>query len=138
MYTYYLFIINNNAYKMYKNNPNYLYNILTTLYNLKSNNLIYGINLYNNICDTFSVKLLNNYLNERFYIRRYKDYILLKNTEEETKIKIKSSRIVIITNKRIPNIFRILNIYNKKIFIIDFKNKEYKWLNDVLNINVNI
>jgi hypothetical protein len=65
MYKYYLFIINNNAYKIYKNNSKYLYDILTTLYSLKGNDLVYGINLYNSICDTFSSKLLDNYLDTK-------------------------------------------------------------------------
>lgn len=138
MYKYYLFIINNNAYKIYKNNSKYLYDILTTLYNLKGKDIVYGINLYSNICDTFSDKLLNNYLSERFYTRRYKDYIVLKNIEEKTKLKIKPSRIIINTNKKVPNIFKILNIYNKKIFVVDFNNKTYLWLNEALNMNLNI
>ena len=48
MYKYYLFIINNNAYKIYKNNSYYLYNILNMLYHMKNTDLVYGINLYKN------------------------------------------------------------------------------------------
>lgn len=56
MYKYYLFIINNNSYKIYKNNSYYLYTILNTLYHIKKTDVIYGITLYRNICDIFSVK----------------------------------------------------------------------------------
>lgn len=135
---YYLFIINNNAYKLYKNNPKYLYDILNTLYRIKGNDLVYGINLFNSICNIFTTKLLINYLEERFYTKKHKEYIILKNNSELTKIKIKPSRIVIKTDKKIPNIFRLLNIYNKKIFIVNFRNGEFKWLNDVLNNKKNI
>ena len=41
---------------------------------------------------------------------------------------IKPSRIII-NNK---NLFRLFNIYNKKIFVIDFKNKKYFWIKDIL------
>ena len=138
MYIYYLFIINNNAYKIYKNNPKYLYEILNTLHRLKGNDLIYGINLYRNICDIFSTQVLKNYINDKFYARKHKDYIYLKNISESTKLMIKYSRIIIISNKKIPNIFRIFNIYNKKIFVVDFKRNYYVWLNELFNINKSI
>lgn len=137
MYNYYLFIINNNAYKLYKNNPTYLYEILNTLYRLQGNDLIYGINLYKNICDTFSVKLLNNYLKERFNVKYDKKYIVITNRNRKTRIKINYSRVIMKTNIKLPDILKIFNIYNKKIFIIDFKNNKYFWLNDKLELSKN-
>lgn len=133
MYTYFLFIINNNAYRIYKNNSNYLYEIMNTLYNLKEQDLVYGINLYKNICDLFNSKILNNYIRDRFNITINNDYITLNNKIEKTKIKINKSRIIISSNIKYPAIFRIFNIYNKKIFVIDFNNKKYFWLNEELN-----
>lgn len=137
MYNYYLFIINNNAYKLYKNNPTYLYEILYTLYKLKDKDLIYGINLYKNICDIFSVKLLNNYLKERFNVKYDKKYIVITNRNRKTRIKINYSRVIMKTNIKLPDILKIFNIYNKKIFIIDFKNNKYFWLNDKLELSKN-
>lgn len=130
MYKYYFFIINNNSYKIYKNNSEYLYKILNTLYHLKETDLEYGVSLYNQICDTFSVKLLKNYIRERFNIEVENDYIVLKSDKEKTKLKIKHSRVIIKSNKKNPEIFRIFNIYNKKIFVVEFKLKKYYWLND--------
>ncbi len=138
MYKYHLFIINNNAYKIYKDNSSYLYEILNTLYKLKERDLTYGINLYKSICDIFSVKLLNNYLKDKYYIDKNKDYIILKNNKEITKLKIGFSRIIIITNVKYPNIFQIFNIYNKKIFVINYKEKKYFWLNELLKEKTNI
>lgn len=135
MYKYHLFIINNNAYKIYKNNSKYLYEILNTLYYLKGKDLIYGINLYNNICDLFSVKLLNNYLCDKFSIKHINNYMILTNKIEYTKIKLNYSNVVIISNKKIPNLLKIFNIYNHKIFVINYNNKEYFWLDEKLNRN---
>ena len=135
MHNYYLFIINNNAYKLYKNNPKYLYSILYTLYKLKDNDLVYGINLYKNICDIFSVKLLNNYLIERFNYKKKDNYIVINNRNRLTKIKLNYSRVIIKTNIKFPDILKIFNIYNKKIFIIDFKNNNYFWLNDKIELS---
>ena len=117
MRKYYLFIINNNSYKLYKNNPKLLYTILDTLYNLKENNINYGLNLYNQICDTFSVKLLNSYIKEKYKHKILKNNIIkLINNNEVTSIQIRYSTTIVLTNKNIPKIFKILNIYNKKIF----------------------
>lgn len=87
MYKYYLFIINNNSYKIYKNNSYYLYTILNTLYHIKKTDVIYGITLYRNICDIFSVKLLSNYINERFKVEHQNKEIILKNKQEKTFLK---------------------------------------------------
>lgn len=133
MYKYYLFIINNNTYKIYKNNPVYLYQILNTLYHLKDSDLNYGLNLYKSICDVFSVKLLKNYINERFNTRTYKGKIKIKNENTNIYLRINYSTVIIESNIRNPQIFKIFNIYNKKIFIIDFKRKNYFWLNDQIN-----
>lgn len=130
MYKYYLFIINNNAYKIYKNNSYYLYNILNILYHMKNTDLVYGINLYKNICDTFSVKLLNNYIKERFYTEEKNKKIELKNNTEKTILRIRYSTTIVESNVYLPQIFRIFNIYNKKIFLIDFDSKNFFWLND--------
>lgn len=133
MYKYYLFIINNNTYKIYKNNSKYLCQILNTLYHLKDSDLVYGINLYKSLCDIFSIKLLKGYINDRFNTEIVNDEIFLKNRSEITSLKINYSTVIIKSNKKIPEIFRIFNIYNKKIFVIDFKNKKYFWLNDQIS-----
>lgn len=136
MTKYYLFIIKNDTYKVYKNNPKYLYEIINTLYHLKYSDLNYGINLYNTLCDTFSVKLLKNYIVDRFNTRTYKKRIKLN--KEKTYIRLNYSKVEIETDLKIPPIFKIFNIYNKKIFVINFKEKRYFWLNDEINDKKNI
>ncbi len=130
MYKYYLFIINNNSYKIYKNNSYYLYTILNTLYHIKKTDVIYGITLYRNICDIFSVKLLSNYINERFKVEHQNKEIILKNKQEKTFLKINYSCVLIKSTNIMPEIFRIFNIYNKKIFVIEFDRKKYFWLDE--------
>jgi len=130
MYKYNLFIINNNAYKIFKNNSDYLYDILNLLYHMKKTDMLYGINLYKNICDKFNVKLLDNYINERFLTINVNNKIKLKNKNEKTYLKINYSNVVIESNILFPQIFKIFNIYNRKIFVTDFNNKNFFWLND--------
>ena len=132
MYKYNLFIINNNAYKIFKNNADYLYNILNLLYHIKKTDMIFGICLYKDICDKFSVKLFNNYITERFLIKKINNKILLKNNKEKTYLKIKYSNVFIESNVLLPQILKIFNIYNRKIFVVDFNNTKFFWLNDAI------
>ncbi len=123
MRKYYLFI--------YKNNSKLLYTILETLYSLKMDNVNYGVELFNQVCDTFSVRLLNNYIKEKYaYKLINKKLIKLLSNDETTTISIRYATTIIITNKNMPAIFKIFNIYNKKIFVVDFYNKDYFWLNE--------
>lgn len=131
MRKYYLFIINTSSYKLYKNNPKLLYTILETLYNLKENNINYGLDLYNQVCDTFSVKLLTSYIQEKYKYKKINNKLIkLNNKDEVTSLSIRYARTIVYTNKNIPKIFKIFNIYNKKIFVVDFYNKDYFWLNE--------
>ena len=136
MYKYYLFIINNSSYKIYKNNPHNLYEILNTIYHMKTTDLIYGINLYRSLCDTFSVKLLKDYIKDRFLFNEKNNIIILTNKKENTKLEIKYSCTIIMSNIKYPDIFRIFNIYNKRIFVIDIENKKYFWLSDICNLKL--
>ena len=104
---YYLFCINDESYNLFYNNSSYLYYILKVLLHIKKEDFIYGYNLYKSICIPFKTDVLKSYF-------KYLD--------------IKPSRIII-NNK---NLFRLFNIYNKKIFVVDFKNKKYFWIKDIL------
>ena len=126
MKKYYLFIIKNEYVKLYKNKSYVLYKILEKLYSAKTYDFSYGINIYKELCNNISVKLLDNYFNNRILHKKKNNIIKLNN--ELTYIEIKYPCIIIYTNK-ISKIFKIFNIYNHNIFMCDFKNKKYYWLN---------
>ncbi len=131
MNKYHLFVINNEAYKIYKNHTDYLYKILLTLFHMKIEDFDYGIKLYNDICSPVSVKLLTNYFVSRFNTKKYNNYLYIDNTKDL--IRISPSNILLITPNRNSILFKIFNIYNKKILVIDFNNNKYFWLNDIIN-----
>lgn len=56
---YYLFVIKD---EFFKENSNYLYNILYKLKTMHKENYVYGINLYNSICSIFDTDALNYYI----------------------------------------------------------------------------
>lgn len=134
MRKYYIFIIRTEFYKIYKNNSLVLYKTLENLYNLNLNNFGYGLSIYNQLCLTFNTDVLNNYFSRKFNNYKYhKHYI--KN--EHVIIEIHRSCIVILTKYNIPKIMRYLLYYNRYLFVCDFDNKDYFWLENQYNCNTN-
>ena len=134
MRKYYLFIIKNDYYKMYKKNSSVLYKTLFNLYNIKTSNLTYGLSLYDNLCNINSKKLLVNYIKKKYKYEMFSSKIIkLDLDDENTFIQVNYSCIIIVSSNNFPTIFKILNIYNKRIFVCDFKNNDYFWLNDQIN-----
>lgn len=127
MRKYYLFSLKEDIYKYYYNKPSKLYKVINDLYN---NSLFSATLLF---------QLLNNYEDISIYFDKccYKKcgrMYLLKNKKEKTVINFKKSVIIITTTKDIPDIFIILNKLLKNIFIIDFENKDYFYLNNIKEV----
>ena len=121
---YYLFIIKDNY---FKNNKEYLYDILYRLKTMHKENYSYGISLYYNICNLFDVKSLNYYIktktslkykNNKFYLDKYNFF------------EIRKSCCIINNDKYLKEILCIFYIYNKNIFVCNFDTNEYFWLRD--------
>ncbi len=133
MNKYYLFIIDKKLIKEYKNKSYVLYKLLETLYKSETYDFCYGIKIYWQICNNISVKLLSNYINNRINTIKINEKIIkLKN--EKTYIQLMYPCIIVKTKNKKNNIFKIFNIYNRDIFVCDFENKDYYWLNEYLKI----
>lgn len=98
MNKYYLFIIENELMKNYKNKSYVLYKLLETLYKCETYDFCYGIKIYWQVCNRISVKLLNNYINYR--IKNIKKNKVYKLKNENTYIQIMYPCIIIKTNNR--------------------------------------
>lgn len=131
MNKYYLFIIDKKLIKNYKNKSYVLYKLLETLYKSETYDFCYGIKIYWQICNNISVKLLNNYINNRIKISKVNEKVF-KIKNEQTYIQLMYPCIIIKTKNKKSNLFRIFNIYNRDIFVCDFKNQNYFWLNEYL------
>lgn len=129
MNKYYLFVIKKRNINIYKNKSYVLYKNLEKLYYLKAYDFSYGLNIYNTLCDNISVKLLNNYINSRIKHKRINNIIKI---DKNNYLTIKRSCIIMYTNNKKNILFKIFNIYNDNIFVCDFKNNNYFWLNEYL------
>ena len=128
MRKYYLFTIKKEYYEIYKKNPLVLYKTIENLYKLKKDDLSYGITLYNQICDIIDVKRLKNYFNhvkEKYNGNKY----LVKLNNELTLFDFHYSCIICKSIKNFPTVFNTLNYYSKYIFVCDFYNHDYFFLN---------
>lgn len=121
---YYLFIIKDN---FFKNNSDYLYEILYKLKTMHKENYSYGISLYYNICNLFDINALKHYIklktnlkfkNNKFYLDKYNYF------------EVRKSCSIINNDKYLREILCIFYIYNKNIFVCNFDNDEYFWLKD--------
>lgn len=118
----------------YKNKN--VFNTLNNLYNIKENNLLYGVKVFHEICNLYDKRIISSYLEIRFknITKIKKNQYYLNGYNEQDLIIIKKSTIIIITNLNFPLILRTFNIYNHNIFVCDFENRDYFWLdNMVLN-----
>lgn len=129
MRKYYLFIIKKEYYDIYKNKSYVLYKILEKLHSLRPYDFSYGISIYKQICLPFAFKLLNNYVKQRIKHHKISDKVIkIDSAFEDTYIQIRYPCVIIKTNVNMPQILKIFNIYNKNIFVCDFKNIDYFWL----------
>ncbi len=131
MHEYYLFHIKHDIYQLYKKNCYPLYQTLKNIYHLKAEDLNYGRNLYRQLCVTFNLKIVNEYLDKRYYLIYYKKnmyYFINSYTKEKTLVKVGYSRIYIKSNVNLPKIIEIFKFYNQKIFVCNFKTGDYFWL----------
>lgn len=134
MRKYYLFIIKKDFSNVYKNNANTLYITLDNIYKLKNKNLIYGISVYNQLCQVFDVDIIDNYLSNksRKYIKKYHNKFFINDVYagQKTCIQVNHSCIVIKTNSNMPYALQIFSWYSNDIFVCDFVNNDYFWLDD--------
>ena len=127
MRKYYIFIIRQEFYENYKNNPLYLYKTLEKLYSLKISDFGYGISIYNQLCLIFNTEVLNNYFLRKFNNYKYNKHFI---KSEHTIIEINKTCIVLLTKYNIPKVMKNLLYCNKNLFVCDFENRDYFWLQE--------
>lgn len=132
MRIYHLFVIKDKYYNNYGDNPDILYNAFKTLINTSVNSYSLAFSIHNQLCEEVDMELLSEYFNQRFNIKDNKIKYLIENKrlKELSIVILKKSCIKVYTKANMPHFMRIFKIYNKRIFVVDFENEDYFWLND--------
>lgn len=137
MRKFYVFYINNEFKKIAGTNPYNLYKTMENIYFLEKNDLSIGMNLFEQVAIPFDKNKMNKFIFENFKENDY--YMNNRNThrmynkyrDETLIIETHFAYISIKTNISKKCIFK--NIYlNKNLFVCDFENKDYFWIEKVL------
>lgn len=135
MRTFYIFKINNMFQTFYNDKSNILYKMFNEIYNSKSEDLINNFRLFEQITLPFNKKIFNNYIllrhgNDLYYSR--KDSIhTISSKYEISRLSVNQTHLKIKTNKNINSFMKDIMNTKERVFVIDFKNKDYFWLNEI-------
>ena len=135
MRVYYLFKVNNYFYYMYKNKPFKMYKMLEEIYHTRNNDVVLTYRMFEQIASPFNKskvnEYVNNYLKNNNYYMRSNNIHLISNNLEYSKLSVANSNLKIKTNINYTSFFDILNNYTDNVFICDFINKDYFWLQNI-------
>ena len=135
MRTFYIFKINNMFQTFYNDKSNILYKMFNEIYNSKSEDLINNFRLFEQITLPFNKKIFNNYIllrhgNDLYYSR--KDSIhTISSAYEISRLSVNQTHLKIKTNKNINSFMKDIMATKERVFVIDFKNKDYFWINEI-------
>lgn len=139
MRMYYIFNVKDDIANLYKNNPSSLYKILESIYYMHKEEVDYGFNIFKQITNKIKVSELNNLL----YIKMHRDMVYSKMESEHiindlyhdevSILKVKSSHLLLESNKSYSSFFKLLNIINPNYFVCDFKEKDFFFIYNIEN-----
>lgn len=134
MRVYYLFKINDSFSKLYYNKTYYLYKMLEQISLSSKNDFIISYRLFEQMAVPFNKADINSKIYRKYafddsYTKILNKHVL-DNMVEKTKLTVYNTYIKIKTNKNITEFFKVLS-NEENVFICDFNNKDYFWLNKV-------
>lgn len=133
MRTFYIFKIKNEYAALTKNNPYHLFKMLSYIYNLETNELDRGVELFNKITNSFNTKEIDIALfkayRENYFYTKFKNVHQMNNIykREETTLVIRKKFLLLKSSIIRPTFLNNLTKYDN-LFFCDFKNKDYFWL----------
>lgn len=131
MRTYYLFRINKYFAYIYKKWPYRMYKIIEELYYTKDYDMLASYKYYKKFAIEFNKLAINEYiysLNKmsKYYYRDNNVHII--NNDKYNKLTVASTCIMLKTDDIYSVFLNDLNAKFDNIFVCDFKNKDYFWL----------
>ena len=135
MRVFYIYNINDYFCSMYDKYPYKLYKMLEDAYLTNRYNMMLASSIYEQIITNFNKLFINNYIfaNNKLdmYYYNKNNMHLISNRYEYSKLMVNSYCLKIKTNLNYPKFFDSINNYSDNIFVCDFINKDYFWLNKI-------
>lgn len=135
MRTYYLFQIKEETYQDLLGNEKELFLLLSKLKKLEQEQINYGISLFQQLCNLWPVEIVHHYLTHKFRVTKQKNHYIFN---QRNQLIVKPSYFVLKTEYDIPSIFYNLRYSGSHIFVCDFYNTDYFYLNELLKNKKNL
>lgn len=137
MRTYYIFKINNGCNTLYNKKTSNIYKILNRINDLEISETYKAINIYRKIIkpinkDRIEYLITKKHMND-FYYKKINNCHELKNAKEKSIMFINKTYIKIVCSSNISSFFKDIYMIDKDLFVIDFKYKDYFYIEDFNN-----
>jgi hypothetical protein len=135
MRKFYIFKINKEFNILNKDDSYNIYRQMENIKNLDKDNFYNAIKIYETLANTFNKSLLDieiyNKHKYSYYYTKYKNVHMINNyyRNEESKLIINKAYLLLETNIIKPAFFKDLK--NKGLFVCDFENKDYFWVDNL-------
>ena len=137
MRTFYIFQINDEFTTLTKEQPYNLYKTMEEIYFLQEKDPHIAYDMFEKIVNPFNKKEINLKIfdiyrhNENY--TKFNNIHMLNNyyTDEQSKLIIKNSHLLLNSSSTTPSFLKELRFLNN-LFICDFKNKDYFWLDQLI------
>ena len=134
MRTFYVFKINNMFQTFYNDKSNILYKMFYEIYNSCDDEIINNFRLFERITIPFNKRVFNNYIllkhKDDLYYNKNDNKHTINNVNEVSKLIVNVTHLKIKSNKNINSFIRDIMDTKESVFVIDFKNEDYFWLNE--------
>lgn len=136
MRVYYIFKINKYFSYIYNNKPYKLYKMIEEIFHVNNYDMILSYKIYEQVAITFNKEQFNKYLKNKYSLDKYyltnKSSHIYSNINEYSKLVVNNSNLKIKTNVNNPIFFKDVVEYSDNIFVCDFINKDYFWLEKII------
>ena len=133
MRSFYIFKIKDEYATLTKNNPYQLFRLLDFIYNLDKEEVSRGIDLFYKLVEkldgkSLDIQLFKNY-RENYFYTKFKNIHQVNNIykKEESKLTIRNHYLLLVSTIIKPVFLNDLKTI-KNLFLCDFENKDYFWL----------
>lgn len=137
MRTFYIFKINSIFQTFYNDKSNVLFKMFKDIYHSKNNDFINNFRLFEKVTLPFDKKMLSDYIllkhSEDLYYRKKDNFHSIENVDETSNIIINTTYLKIKSNVNMNSFIKDIINTNENLFVIDFKNEDYFWLNKDTN-----
>ncbi len=140
MRTFYIFKINNMFQTFYNDKSNILYKMFNDIYNSKEDDIINSFRLFEQITLPFNKKIFNNYIllkhKDDLYYSKKDNKHTINSSSELSRLTINTTHLKIKTNKNINSFIKDIIDAKESVFVIDFKNQDYFWINEIISESI--